>query len=117
LTVKREGTEVKICFVAEARSVHTRKWVQYFVEKGNEILVLCHEKVPIPGAQVISALRVLSRNWLIRKFEVLRNTWAFRSTVRAFEPDIVHVHRVADSITNLLWYLGMKNLFVSPLSN
>ena len=104
---------MRICFVAEARSVHTRKWAKYFVEKGNDILVLCHEKVPIPGAQVIPALRVTSRNWLIRKFEVLRNTWAFRSTVRAFEPDIVHVHRVADSITNLLWYWGIKNLFVS----
>ena len=104
---------MRICFVAEARSVHTRKWAKYFMEKSNDILVLCHEEVPIPGAQVLPALRVTSRNWLIRKFEVLRNTWAFRSTVRAFEPDIVHVHRVADSITNLLWYWGIKNLFVS----
>jgi glycosyltransferase involved in cell wall biosynthesis len=104
---------MRICFVAEARSVHTRKWAKYFVQKGNEILVLSHEKVPIPGAQVLPALRVTSRNWLIRKFEVMRNTWTFWSTVRAFAPDIVHVHCVADSVTNLLWYRGMKNLFVS----
>jgi glycosyltransferase involved in cell wall biosynthesis len=105
---------VRICFVANARSVHTRKWAQYFAEKGNEILVLSQEEAPIPGVQVLPVLRVTSRNWLIRQFEVLRNTWAFWSTVRAFAPDIVHVHGVADSLTNLLWYGGMKNLFVSP---
>ena len=105
---------MKICFVAEARSEHTRKWARYFLEKGNKILVLCHEEVLIPGAQVLPALRVTSRNWLIRKFEVLRNTWTFWSIVRAFAPDIVHVHCIADSITNLLWYWGVKNLFVSP---
>ncbi len=105
---------MRICFVAEARSVHTRKWAKYFVEKGNEVLVLCHEEAPIPGAQVLPALRVTSRNWLLRKFEVLRNTWTFWSTVRAFDPDIVHVHCIDESIANLFWYWGMKNLFVSP---
>jgi glycosyltransferase involved in cell wall biosynthesis len=102
---------VRICFVAEAKSVHTRKWVQYFLEKGNEILVLSKEDVPISGAQVLPALRVTSRYWLLRRFEVLRNTWTFWSIVRAFDPDIIHVHYIS---TNLLWYWGVKNLFVSP---
>jgi glycosyltransferase involved in cell wall biosynthesis len=102
---------VRICFVAEAKSVHTRKWVRYFLEKGHEVLVLSKENVPIPGARVLPALRVTSRNWLVRKFEVLRNTWSFRSIVRAFEPDIIHVHSIS---TSLLWYWGVRNLFVSP---
>ena len=51
---------------------------------------------------------------MIRKFEVLRNAWAFRSMVRAFEPDIVHIHYIPNDIINVLWYWGMKNLFVSP---
>jgi glycosyltransferase involved in cell wall biosynthesis len=34
--------------------------------------------------------------------------------VRAFEPDIVHVHYIYNDIINVLWYWGMKNLFVSP---
>ena len=87
---------MRICFVANARSVHTKKWVQYFAKKDNEILVLSREEVPIPGAQVLPVLRVTSRNWLVRKFEVLRNTWRFWSVARAFAPDIVHVHGVAD---------------------
>ena len=102
---------MRICFVANARSVHTQKWIQYFLEKGNEVLVLSKENVPIPGAQVFPVLSVTSRSWLIRKFEVLRNTWTFWSIVRAFDPDIVHVHSIS---TNLLWYWGMENLFVSP---
>ena len=102
---------MRICFVAEAGSAHTRKWVQYFLEKGNEILVLSGEKVPIPGAQVLPGLRVTSRNWLIRKFEVLRNTWTFWPIVRAFAPDILHVHYISPK---LFWYWEVKNLFVSP---
>jgi glycosyltransferase involved in cell wall biosynthesis len=104
--------DVKICFVANARSVHTRKWVRYFLEKGNKIIVLSEEKVPIPGAQVFSLLSVTSRNWLLHKFELLRNTWIFRSAVRVFEPDIVHVHYISTDL--ILWCWGMKNLFVSP---
>lgn len=34
--------------------------------------------------------------------------------VRGFKPDIVHIHYIYNNITNLLWYWGMKNLFVSP---
>jgi len=102
---------LRICFVADARSVHTQKWVRYFLGKGYEILVLSQEEVPIPDVQVLPVLRVASRNWLFRKFEVLRNTWTFRSLVRTFAPDIIHVHYIS---TNLLWYWGVKNLFVSP---
>lgn len=104
---------MRICFVADARSAHTRKWVRYFVDRGNEILVLCQEGAPIPGAQVLHALRVTSSNWLIRKLEVLRNTWRLRTIVRAFAPDIVHIHFISESPINLLWYGGMRNLFVS----
>lgn len=102
---------MKICFVANASSVHTEKWARYFLERGNEILVLSQEKVPIPDVQVLPVLRVASSNWLIRKFEVLRNTWTFWSIIRAFDPDIIHVHYIS---TNILWYCGVKNLFVSP---
>jgi glycosyltransferase involved in cell wall biosynthesis len=101
---------MKICFVAEASSVHTRKWVQYFLGKGNEILVLSQKEAPIPGAQVLPVLMATDGNWLIRASEVLRNTWTFWSVVRAFDPDIVHIHYIS---TKLLWYLGLKNLFVS----
>ena len=106
----RKITDMKICFVAEASSVHTRKWVQYFLGKGNEILVLSQKKAPIPGAQVLPVLIATDGNWLSRASEVLRNTWIFWSIVRAFDPDIVHVHYIS---TKLLWYLGLKNLFVS----
>ena len=105
---------MRICFVADARSIHTRRWVRYFLERGNEILVLSRYEAPIPGTRVLPWPQVTSENWLIRKFEVLRNAWAFRSMVRAFEPDIVHIHYIPSSIINLLWYWGMKNLFVSP---
>ncbi len=105
---------MRICFVADARSIHTRRWVRYFLERGNEILVLSRYEASIPETKVLPWPKVTSENWLIRKFEVLRNAWVFRSMVRAFEPDIVHIHYIPNDIINLLWYWGMKNLFVSP---
>jgi hypothetical protein len=111
---------VRICFVADARNIHTIKWARYFLERGKEILVLSHYEafIPdepfIPGAKVLPWPKVTSKNRLIRKFEMLRNAWAFRSMVRAFEPDIVHIHYISNNVKNLLWYWGMKNLFVSP---
>jgi glycosyltransferase involved in cell wall biosynthesis len=105
---------VRICFVADAGSIHTRRWVRYFLERGNEILVLSRYEASIPGTKVLLWPKVTSEDWLTRKFEVLRNAWAFRSMVRAFEPDIVHIHYIPNDIINVLWYWGMKNLIVSP---
>jgi len=104
---------VRICFVADARSIHTRRWVRYFLERGNEILVLSRYEASIPETKVLPWPKVTSKNWLICKFEVLKNAWEFRSMVRAFKPDIVHIHYVPNDIVNVLWYWRMKNLFVS----
>ncbi|TEU22663.1 MAG: glycosyltransferase family 4 protein [Anaerolineales bacterium] len=105
---------MRICFIADARSIHTKRWVQYFLERGNDILVFSRYETPIPGTKVLPWPKVISENWSIRKFELLRNAWLFRSMVRGFKPDIVHIHYIYNNITNLLWYWGVKNLFVSP---
>jgi len=31
---------VKICFIADANSVHARRWIEYFCKPGNEVHIL-----------------------------------------------------------------------------
>ena len=39
---------MKICFIAEANSIHVRRWIEYFCQPGNEIHVLSTRYCPTP---------------------------------------------------------------------
>jgi len=39
---------VKICFIADANSIHARRWVEYFCKPGNEIHILSTTRNPKP---------------------------------------------------------------------
>jgi len=43
---------VRICYLANASSVHTHRWVRYFVERGHEIHVISFENAHIEGTTV-----------------------------------------------------------------
>ncbi|MFC2004919.1 glycosyltransferase, partial [Chloroflexota bacterium] len=37
---------MKICFIADARSVHTQKWVKYFANNGNDVHLISCKPLP-----------------------------------------------------------------------
>lgn len=39
---------MKICFIAEANSIHVRRWIEYFCKPGNEVHVLSTRYCPTP---------------------------------------------------------------------
>ncbi len=41
---------MKICFIADANSIHVRRWIEYFCKPGNEIHVLSTRYCPTPLA-------------------------------------------------------------------
>ncbi|MCX6645488.1 MAG: glycosyltransferase [bacterium] len=43
---------LRIVFAADARNVHTHKWVRYFLDRGCEIKVISFREWEIPGAEV-----------------------------------------------------------------
>jgi len=80
---------LKICYLADGKSVHTQKWVRYFADKGHNVcLVTFNETKPIEGVEV-KKLRYFSKfAYPFRIFEV-------KKAVKKIAPDILHAHYVS----------------------
>ena len=84
---------VRICYLANASSVHTQRWTKYFVENGHEIHVISFENAQIAGAIV----HVLKLPLLVRSATFplkIASIYRIRALIKRIEPDIVHAHYV-----------------------
>lgn len=88
---------MKICFIANSKSSHTAKWVNYFASRGHEVHVISHEDAEIPGAQV-HYIDYNIRNFPLRVLKVHR-------LIKEINPDILHAHQAN---TCGLYAAGMK---------
>lgn len=80
-----------ICYLADASSVHTNRWVRYFVERGHEIHVISFENARIEGAAVhVLKLPVLVRNatFLLK----IMSIFGIRALINRIKPDVLHSH-------------------------
>ena len=86
---------MRICYLANASSIHTRKWVRYFVEKGHEVHVVSFEKGQIEGTTVhILKLPVLvkSATFPLKLASIPR----INALIRSIKPDVLHAHYVTN---------------------
>lgn len=86
---------MRICYLANPSSIHTHKWVRYFVERGHEIYVISFEKGQIEGAKVHTLqLPVLVRS---ATFPLkLASIYRIKMLIRNLKPDVLHAHYVTN---------------------
>ena len=81
---------MKLLFIADSTSIHTQRWVNYFIEKGHQVYLITIglKREIIPGA---THLANFDRFYYASPsfFPVLMKT---RRILRAVRPDIVHGH-------------------------
>jgi len=91
--------KLKICFLGNAASIHTIKWVKFFAERGHEVHLISYG---------LPCQKDLGRaNLHILKKKIPINTWPFntlinlpfsvvkvRKIVKKVKPDIVNIHYV-----------------------
>ena len=92
LTYNREAVNaVRICYLANAQSVHTHRWVRYFVENGHETHVISFENAQIEGTTVhVLKLPVLVKNatYPLKMASIYR----IKTLIKRIKPDILHAH-------------------------
>ena len=82
---------VRICYLANASSVHIHRWVRYFVGRGHEIHVISFENARIEGTTVhVLKLPVLVKNatFPLKMASIHR----IKSLIKRIKPDILHGH-------------------------
>lgn len=85
---------MKICIMANARAVHTRRWALAFTDRGHEVVVLSIRATTIPGVTVrtvcIGKPNAASR-WL-SLLSYIRLALQAKGILRSLGPDIVNAH-------------------------
>jgi len=81
---------MKLCFIADATTVHTKRWVEYFSSTGHEVHLITYEppEEPMPGVHlhvVGSMFKNLYFAFPFRHLKIMR-------LVKKIKPDIVHAH-------------------------
>lgn len=96
---------MRICYIADAPSIHTQRWVRYFADKGHEIHLISVKPFEgdFRGGEAGNvALYLLKRvPPRIRIISFLINTLflivQIRKIVRKIKPDILHAHYISDN--------------------
>ena len=81
---------MKLCFIADATSIHTKRWCEYFSEEGHEVHLITYEPPEEPMASVHlhvvgSMFKSLYLAFPFRHLKIMR-------IVKKIKPDIVHAH-------------------------
>ncbi|WP_139903795.1 glycosyltransferase [Clostridium thermarum] len=86
---------MKICYLADINSVHTKKWCNYFKKLGHEIHVISLNEGHLDGAEV-HCLKVdkakTKASGVLGKFEYILRFKEVRRLVKEIKPDILHAH-------------------------
>lgn len=86
---------MKICYLSDANSAHTKKWCSYFIKKGCEIHVISLNQGQIPGVSIhpldININNVRDGS-LLCKFSYITRLKRVKSLIKEIKPDIVHAH-------------------------
>lgn len=83
---------MKLCYIADANSIHTRRWIEPFVEQGHTIHLLSYKPVQrqLSGVKMIDLTQITN----VRKIRFVYWGWWVRQYVHRLQPDILHAHQV-----------------------
>jgi len=84
---------MKICYLADAGSAHTRKWCKFFSDRGHEVHVMSFW----PGENEFAELHIMPRlvdpaASSVQKLSYLLQSRALRRGIAKIQPDILHAH-------------------------
>lgn len=84
---------MKICFLAAASSIHTKRWAEYFIKRGDDVHILTFHPADIPFGKIYNLRsyfikpRLMGRNW-----QYLLSLREIRYLLRKIRPNLVNAH-------------------------
>jgi glycosyltransferase involved in cell wall biosynthesis len=102
---------MKLCFIANPNTSHTRRWLSYFARRGYDVHLIAEHRLRTPFAEV--TVHDLTAITNVRKLRYL--VWAVivRRLVHRLRPDILHAHQVS-SAGWLGWAASHHPFVVTP---
>ncbi len=82
--------KIKLCFLAGADSIHSKKWIEYFANKGYEIHWI--SLVPNRFEKIKNVKFYLLKEFQRKPLDILLNVFPVRKLIKEIKPDIIHAH-------------------------
>lgn len=101
---------MRICLIADATSVHTLRWAEYFVDQGDEVHVVTYEppKKELKGAEFHVISSIFNNLYL----DFIPRHLRMHLLVHKIKPDIVHAHFISKFGFHAA-FLGYRPLIMS----
>jgi glycosyltransferase involved in cell wall biosynthesis len=88
---------MKICFIADAKSIHTQRFVKYFADNGHEVHVISHRKGKIDGElHYIGPYTPPKAIGLKTITQLIRIFFSTKKIIRRIRPDVLHALYIQD---------------------
>ena len=102
---------MKLCYIANPNSVHTRRWLNWFASRGHKVSLIADTPLlePWPAIQVYDLPARLNLK-IVRFFPW--TVWS-KQILQELEPDVLHAHRV-NSAGWLSVFTGFHPMVVTP---
>lgn len=92
---QKEPSKLRLCFIADPRSIHTVRWIRFFAERGHRVALVSAD---IPGDDLrIDVHCPLSPSSPIRGTRIPRNVFELRTFLRKFRPHVLHAHYINEA--------------------
>ncbi len=99
---------MKICYLADASSIHTQRWVQYFADQGHDVHLISlnptGEILPNVSLYHLDVVRGIGKvqfsariRSMLRGFNLVSVMFQVNRIVQRLAPDVVHAHSVSDN--------------------
>ena len=90
---------MKICYLADAGSIHTQRWIEYFANKGHEVYLISQrsfgnetlKNVNLHLLKTIPQMRVVPY-----PINLFYNAMQVKRLIKKIKPDILHAHYITD---------------------
>ena len=95
LTTSQGIERMKICYIANAASLHTQRWVSGLVKRGHEVHLISEQEANIEGVQLHRLTTLAPRMWAVSKYLNVP-LWAIsvKRMVKEIKPDIIDAQYV-----------------------
>ena len=92
---------MRICYIANLESVHTQRWVEYFINSGHQAYLITTPPLPkkYPKDIKLFLLRRFTRyegilRYLINFLYLIPNLLRISRIINNIQPDIIHIHYI-----------------------
>ena len=90
---------MRLCYIANPYSIHTQRWLRYFVGRGHEVYLIgvSPTRGSLPSGAIPSSVVFydLMAQINVRKLRYLAWGLAARRIVHKVQPDVLHAHQIA----------------------